>query len=222
MARPPRGVTLREALSLLPPTFPPSAHGNSQFDVGESAVATLRKMADDDAGPDLRLAPGAPPGLATICHRCSMKEPAARSRSASAVAEEQQRFRCGEPIEARPIGAGGTLLALMRIRGVVKQSPNFDLLRPPLEPEGRLQGVRLSEPQPFDDEAHGVDGGHGRWCRPTAPANPDGPGPVRGGGGFRPVVRPSVRRQNRLPQESRFDALQTRPRIAGDPRRAGP
>jgi WD40 repeat protein len=73
--------------------------------VGVDAVATLRRLQDEEVEPVERLTPAAHSDLVTICHRCLEKDPVARYPSVLAVAEELESFLQGKPIRARPISS---------------------------------------------------------------------------------------------------------------------
>ena len=70
--------------------------------LGEHAVAVIRQAAENDA-PKLRsVAPKASRDLETICARCLQRDPNLRYQSASALAEDLDRWLEGRPIKARP------------------------------------------------------------------------------------------------------------------------
>src|SRR5256714_1650445 len=70
--------------------------------LGEHAVAVIRQAAENDA-PKLRsVVPKASRDLETICARCLQRDPNLRYQSASALAEDLDRWLEGRPIKARP------------------------------------------------------------------------------------------------------------------------
>jgi serine/threonine-protein kinase len=70
---------------------------------GTTPMETVIQVRDQEPVPVRQLQPGVPRDLETICHKCLMKNPQARYRSAQALADDLRRFRAGEPIAARPI-----------------------------------------------------------------------------------------------------------------------
>jgi serine/threonine protein kinase len=86
---------------------------------GESVMDTLQAVLNDEPIPPRVRRAGVPFDLETICLKCLSKDPSQRYGSAEALADDLARFRAGEPILARPVGAVERLRKWARRRPAV-------------------------------------------------------------------------------------------------------
>lgn len=71
---------------------------------GDTPIATLKKVLDEEPTRPRKLNPAVPRDLQTICLKCLEKDPRKRYASALKVAEDLESWREGFGISARPIG----------------------------------------------------------------------------------------------------------------------
>lgn len=69
---------------------------------GDSSMATLQKVMQENPAPPSKLNPSVPKDLETVCLKCLEKKPERRYGSARDLAEELGRFLDHEPILAKP------------------------------------------------------------------------------------------------------------------------
>lgn len=77
---------------------------------GATPVETLMQVIAQPVPPLRAANPLVDRDLETICHKCLEKDPARRYPSAQALADDLDRWNCGKPIAARPLGRLETLL----------------------------------------------------------------------------------------------------------------
>jgi WD40 repeat protein len=86
---------------------------------GDNTLEVLRAVTSDEPARPRRLRPGLPRDLEAVALHCLEKEPARRYPSALALAEDLDRFRAGQPVLARPVGAAARLARACRRRPLV-------------------------------------------------------------------------------------------------------
>jgi hypothetical protein len=88
----------------------------------KTALETFQQVLADDPVAPSRLNPRVPRDLETVCLKCLQKEPHQRYPSASALAEDLQRYLLGQVVAARPVGH------LERVGKWIKRNPTVALL----------------------------------------------------------------------------------------------
>ena len=85
----------------------------------DSTLELLRAVTSEEPTRPRRLQPRVPRDLEAITLHCLEKEPGRRYPSALALAEDLERFREGQQVMARPVGAGARLIRAGRRRPLV-------------------------------------------------------------------------------------------------------
>jgi serine/threonine-protein kinase len=95
---------------------------------GATALDTLEQSRNRDPIPPSRLQPGIPRDLQALCLKCLEKTPRRRYASAKELADDLARFLRGEPTRARPLGAIGRAVKLVRRRPALAGFALFALI----------------------------------------------------------------------------------------------
>ncbi|KAF0245660.1 MAG: WD40 repeat-containing, partial [Planctomycetota bacterium] len=110
------GATLYETLTGHPPF------------AGSTLAEVAKAVIDQEPAPPSRLRTGLHADLETICLKAMRKSPAARYASAGEMEADLKRWLAGEPILARPVGAGERFLSAVRRRPAVSFAAAASLL----------------------------------------------------------------------------------------------
>jgi WD40 repeat protein/tRNA A-37 threonylcarbamoyl transferase component Bud32 len=115
---------------------------------GPTPLDTVLQVVSEEPVAVRRLQPKVPRDLETICLKCLEKDPKKRYSSALALAEDLQRFRLGEAVHARPVGALGRAVRWARRRPAVATLAVLSVLAPlSLLVLGLVYNARLQQEQ---------------------------------------------------------------------------
>jgi non-specific serine/threonine protein kinase/serine/threonine-protein kinase len=83
---------------------------------------TIMQVVSDEPVPPSRLNAQVPRDVETICLKCLQKDAGKRYGSAAELSDDLRRFRAGEPVRARPVGAWGRMVRWARRKPAVAAS----------------------------------------------------------------------------------------------------
>jgi serine/threonine-protein kinase len=107
--RDPKGVDARSDVYALGVCLYQMMTGRMPFE-GNDVYPLFQRILHEEAPPPRSLRPDLPRDLETICRKAMERDPARRYAGARELAEDLARYLAGEPIAARPPGAGERIL----------------------------------------------------------------------------------------------------------------